>query len=89
MGREFIVRRPLPEFTLWDKMADSRAVFSFDLETTARCNLDCRHCYVNEPAGDRAMGIVSTPHFNHLIHRTRLISGLLLTWVVCRGAPYG
>jgi radical SAM protein with 4Fe4S-binding SPASM domain len=54
MGREFIVRRPLPEFTLWDKMADSRAVFSFDLETTARCNLDCRHCYVNEPAGDRA-----------------------------------
>jgi radical SAM protein with 4Fe4S-binding SPASM domain len=27
--------------------------FSFDLELTARCNLDCRHCYINLPAGDQ------------------------------------
>jgi radical SAM protein with 4Fe4S-binding SPASM domain len=54
MPREFVVRRPLPEFGLWDKMSASRAVFSFDLEATARCNLDCRHCYINIPAGDRA-----------------------------------
>ncbi len=54
MTKEFVVRRPLPEFRLWDKMAAGRAVFSFDLEATARCNLDCRHCYVNLPAGDRS-----------------------------------
>ncbi len=50
----FVVRRPLTEFGLWDKMAAGRSVFSFDLEVTARCNLDCRHCYINLPAGDRA-----------------------------------
>jgi len=25
---------------------------SFDLEVTARCNNNCRHCYINLPAGD-------------------------------------
>ena len=54
MSGQFVVRRPLPEFALWEKMASGRAVFSFDLEMTARCNLDCRHCYINLPAGDRA-----------------------------------
>jgi radical SAM protein with 4Fe4S-binding SPASM domain len=54
MSGGFVVRRPLLEFPLWEKMADGRAVFSFDLELTARCNLDCRHCYINLPAGDRS-----------------------------------
>jgi radical SAM protein with 4Fe4S-binding SPASM domain len=52
--KEFVVRRPLPEFGLWEKMEAGRAVFSFDFEATSRCNLDCRHCYINRPAGDRA-----------------------------------
>ena len=34
-------------------MEDRRAPLSFDLEVTARCNNDCRHCYINLPAGDR------------------------------------
>jgi len=54
MAGGFVVRKPLPEFALWEKMAGGRAVFSFDLELTARCNLDCRHCYINLPAGDRS-----------------------------------
>ena len=54
MTAEFVVRRPLAEFALWEKMSAGRAVFSFDLEATARCNLDCRHCYINVPAGDKA-----------------------------------
>ncbi|MGZ5487255.1 MAG: radical SAM protein [Candidatus Aminicenantales bacterium] len=54
MAEGFVIRRPLPEFGLWEKMADGRAVFSFDFEATARCNLDCRHCYINRPAGDKA-----------------------------------
>jgi radical SAM protein with 4Fe4S-binding SPASM domain len=50
------VRRPLEEFGLWDKMAARRKAFSFDLELTARCNLDCRHCYIRLPPGDGPAG---------------------------------
>lgn len=39
-------------FGLWDKMRGSRALMSFDLELTARCNNNCRHCYINLPAND-------------------------------------
>ena len=34
-------------------MKERRAPIAFDLEVTARCNNDCRHCYINLPAGDR------------------------------------
>jgi len=44
----------IQDFSLWDKMKAKRGLFSFDLEITARCNNDCRHCYINLPAGDRA-----------------------------------
>jgi radical SAM protein with 4Fe4S-binding SPASM domain len=29
-----------------------RVPLSFELEITARCNCDCRHCYINQPAAD-------------------------------------
>lgn len=45
---------PIQDFGLWAKLADRRVPFGFELELTARCNLDCRHCYVNLPVGDRA-----------------------------------
>ena len=44
----------IQQFPLWDKLKDRRVPFSFDLEVTARCNNDCRHCYINLPAGDVA-----------------------------------
>lgn len=44
----------IQDLPLWEKMRARGAVFSFDLEVTARCNQDCRHCYINLPAGDRA-----------------------------------
>jgi len=44
---------PIQEFGLWEKMKGKRTLFSFDLEITARCNNNCRHCYINLPAGDR------------------------------------
>ncbi len=43
----------IQEFPLWDKMRARRGLFSFGLEITARCNNDCRHCYINLPAGDQ------------------------------------
>lgn len=46
-------RIEIQEFTLWEKTRDRRIPFSFDMDITARCNLNCRHCYINLPAGDR------------------------------------
>ena len=43
---------PLAEFPLWE--TPKRIPFSFELEVTARCSNNCRHCYINLPAGDRA-----------------------------------
>ena len=52
---EFVVSSTsLPEFHLWEKMESKRSVFSFNMEITPRCNNDCRHCYINLPAGDKA-----------------------------------
>jgi radical SAM protein with 4Fe4S-binding SPASM domain len=48
----FVSSGRLPEFALWRKVANRRVPLSFDLEVTARCNNDCRHCYINLPAGD-------------------------------------
>jgi radical SAM protein with 4Fe4S-binding SPASM domain len=43
----------IQQFSLWEKLKDKRVPLSFELEVTARCNNDCRHCYINMPAGDR------------------------------------
>jgi radical SAM protein with 4Fe4S-binding SPASM domain len=53
MSASFVSKAFLPDFDLWEKTKDKRVPFSFDLEVTARCNNDCRHCYINLPAGDR------------------------------------
>ncbi len=54
MSKSFISSAEIQDFSLWDKMKARRVPFSFDLEITARCNNDCRHCYINLPAGDQA-----------------------------------
>jgi len=47
---QFSSNLPLPEFALWKKLASERRLYAFDLEITARCNNNCRHCYINYPA---------------------------------------
>ena len=57
-GRQKVVRvkqatsMEIQAFPLWDKLKSKRAPLSFDLEITARCNLHCRHCYINLPSND-------------------------------------
>jgi radical SAM protein with 4Fe4S-binding SPASM domain len=49
----FVSSGSLKEFSLWKRMEPKRIPFLFELEITARCNLNCRHCYINLPAADR------------------------------------
>ncbi len=44
----------IQQFSLWDKLKARRVPLSFSIEITARCNNNCRHCYINLPASDRA-----------------------------------
>lgn len=53
MTNTFTKSLKLPEIPLWDNIKYSRKLISFDLEITARCNNNCRHCYINLPAGDK------------------------------------
>lgn len=54
MNEGYVSSLPLPEFALWKKAVEGRPLFSFDFDLTARCNNNCRHCYINLPAGDAA-----------------------------------
>lgn len=53
MSKPFIQTITLPEFSLWDKIKNKRRLISFGLEVTARCNNNCRHCYINLPADNK------------------------------------
>jgi radical SAM protein with 4Fe4S-binding SPASM domain len=54
VASSYVTESTLPEFGLWEDAKGRRIPLSFDLEVTARCNNDCRHCYINLPANDSA-----------------------------------
>jgi len=54
MKKKFIKRISPTKLNLWDKFkSGERKLASFDLEITARCNNNCRHCYINLSADDK------------------------------------
>ena len=55
MRRKNIASIAIQDYALWNKLKDKRVPLSFELEVTARCNNNCRHCYINLPAGDHAV----------------------------------
>ena len=42
----------MSEFGLWKELEIKRAVTGFSFEITERCNLNCRHCYINRREAD-------------------------------------
>ena len=52
MKKSYAVSQVLSDFPLWKKLEIKRPLYSFDFDLTARCNNNCRHCYINLPAGD-------------------------------------
>lgn len=54
MSDAFVRRQSMPDLGVWNKLKGRRRPVSFDLEITARCNNNCRHCYINLPATDQA-----------------------------------
>jgi len=64
----FTTSKEIQDFSLWDTMRARRALFSFDLDLTARCNNNCRHCYINVPAQDRFAQVheLTLPEIAHI-----------------------
>jgi radical SAM protein with 4Fe4S-binding SPASM domain len=53
MGGNYSSVVPLNKFGLWAKIKEKRRMVSIGFELTARCNNECRHCYINLPVGDK------------------------------------
>ena len=53
MKSTFVSTREIQEHPLWNREKQQRRLLSFSLELTARCALNCRHCYINLPAADQ------------------------------------
>ena len=46
------VKIEIKDLPLWERLQAKRLPLSFEIEITARCNNNCRHCYINLPPDD-------------------------------------
>lgn len=54
MAKSFSEIIRIQDFPTWERSLARGAPLGFDIELTARCHNDCRHCYINLPAADPA-----------------------------------
>ena len=54
MSEEYVQTRQLRDAAFLERLKEDGSPLGFELELTARCNNDCRHCLINLPAGDTA-----------------------------------
>lgn len=52
MTSPYARRQLFPESQVWANFQSLKRPVTFMVELTPRCTLNCRHCYVNRPAGD-------------------------------------
>lgn len=76
-------RLEIQQFALWDKLKARGSPLSFDLEITARCNLDCCHCYINLPANDTARARELS--CDEILDIARQAAGLGAIWCLVTG----
>ena len=72
------------DFALWEKSRNKRKLFTIDLEVTARCNNNCRHCYINLPADDKAAQRKELP-FDELARIIDEASSMGCMWCLITG----
>jgi radical SAM protein with 4Fe4S-binding SPASM domain len=65
--KSHLVLRKLPDLELWDQMKSHHSPISFELEITARCNNDCRHCYICQ-SSDSSSSRAKELSPNEIIH---------------------
>lgn len=74
----------LPEFKLWQEISGQRVPLDFELELTARCNNNCRHCYINLPAHDR-QAVAAELSIEEISHIADQAIDLGALWVLLTG----
>lgn len=52
MSKPTVTTMPLQDHAVWQRALRTRRPLGFELELTARCNLNCRHCYIRVPPRD-------------------------------------
>jgi radical SAM protein with 4Fe4S-binding SPASM domain len=74
----------MKDFGLWERLVARRRPVEMELEITARCNNDCRHCYINVPAGDAAARAAELS-FPEIMALAEEAAGLGSVWCVITG----
>ncbi|MDZ7722027.1 MAG: radical SAM protein [candidate division KSB1 bacterium] len=49
----YLEQQPITDYPLWERYKGRHKLHTITFEITERCNFNCRHCYINQPAGDR------------------------------------